>query len=112
MNDSKPTFKEINESYTLKEAIAEAKRCLNCKHPSCKKGCPIENDIPEFIHELSKGNMGNAMRLSMKKAICRLSAAVSVRMKNSVRDIVCSIRKGKVLKSESWNASSLILIRR
>lgn len=49
MNDSKPTFKEINESYTLKEAIAEAKRCLNCKHPSCKKGCPIENDIPEFI---------------------------------------------------------------
>ena len=55
MNDSKPTFKEINESYTLKEAIAEAKRCLNCKHPSCKKGCPIENDIPEFIHELSKG---------------------------------------------------------
>ena len=74
MNDSKPTFKEINESYTLKEAIAEAKRCLNCKHPSCKKGCPIENDIPEFIHELSKGNMGNAMAIINEKsnlpAIC------------------------------------------
>lgn len=74
MNDSKPTFKEINESYTLKEAITEAKRCLNCKHPSCKKGCPIENDIPEFIHELSKGNMGNAMAIINEKsnlpAIC------------------------------------------
>lgn len=74
MNDSKPTFKEINESYTLKEAITEAKRCLNCKNPSCKKGCPIENDIPEFIHELSKGNMGNAMAIINEKsnlpAIC------------------------------------------
>ena len=74
MNDSKPTFKEINESYTLKEAIAEAKRCLNCKRPSCKNGCPIENDIPEFIHELSKGNMGNAMAIINEKsnlpAIC------------------------------------------
>lgn len=74
MNDSKPTFKEINESYTLKEAIAEAKRCLNCKRPSCKSGCPIENDIPEFIHELSKGNMGNAMAIINEKsnlpAIC------------------------------------------
>lgn len=112
MNDSKPTFKEINESYTLKEAIAEAKRCLNCKHPSCKKGCPIENDIPEFIHELSKGNMGNAMAIINEKVIFRLFAAVSARMKNSVRDIACSIRKGKVLKSGSWNASSPILIRR
>lgn len=74
MNDSKPTFKEINESYTLKEAITEAKRCLNCKNPSCKKGCPIENDIPGFIHELSKGNMGNAMAIINEKsnlpAIC------------------------------------------
>lgn len=74
MNDSKPTFKEINESYTQKEAIAEAKRCLNCKRPSCKNGCPIENDIPEFIHELSKGNMGNAMAIINEKsnlpAIC------------------------------------------
>ena len=25
------TFKEINESFTIKEAIDEAKRCLNCR---------------------------------------------------------------------------------
>lgn len=61
MNKPKAVFKEINESYTLQEAIAEAKRCLNCKNPSCKKGCPIENHIPEFIHELSKGNMGQSL---------------------------------------------------
>lgn len=37
MNETKETFREINESYTIKEAIDEAKRCLNCKNPSCKK---------------------------------------------------------------------------
>lgn len=54
-------FKEVNESYTLPEAIKEAQRCLHCKVPSCKKGCPISNDISEWIAELAKGNFGNAM---------------------------------------------------
>ncbi len=71
---TKSTFREINESYTIKEAIDEAKRCLNCKNPSCKKGCPIENDIPGFIHQLSMGNMGDAMSIINEKsnlpAIC------------------------------------------
>ncbi len=56
-------FKEVNESYTLAEAIKEAQRCLHCKVPSCKKGCPISNDIPDWIAELAKGNLGNAMRI-------------------------------------------------
>lgn len=56
-------FKEVNESYTLAEAVAEAKRCLHCKVPGCRKGCPISNDIPDWIAELSHGNFGNAMRI-------------------------------------------------
>lgn len=56
-------FKEVNESYTLPEAIKEAQRCLHCKVPSCKKGCPISNDIPDWIAELAKGNFGNAMSI-------------------------------------------------
>ena len=74
MSITKSTFREINESYTIKEAIDEAKRCLNCKNPSCKKECPIENDIPGFIHQLSMGNMGDAMSIINEKsnlpAIC------------------------------------------
>lgn len=58
-----PDFKEVNESYTLPEAIKEAQRCLHCKVPSCKKGCPISNDIPDWIAELAKGNFGNAMAI-------------------------------------------------
>lgn len=56
-------FKEVSENYTVAEAIKEAQRCLNCKVPNCKKGCPISNDIPDWIHELKKGNFGNAMKI-------------------------------------------------
>ena len=56
-------FKEVSESFTLREAIKEAQRCLNCKVPGCKKGCPISNDIPDWIAELAKGNFGNAMSI-------------------------------------------------
>lgn len=51
------------ENYTLAEAIKEAQRCLHCKVPSCKKGCPISNDIPDWIAEMAKGNFGNAMKI-------------------------------------------------
>ena len=67
-------FEEVNRMYTTRQAIDEAKRCLHCKVPQCRKGCPIENNIPDFIHELSKGNMGEAMHILHEKtnlpAIC------------------------------------------
>ncbi len=49
--------------YTLSEAVREAQRCLHCKMPACRKGCPIANDIPDWIGELAKGNFGNAMKI-------------------------------------------------
>ena len=52
----------------MAEAIAEAKRCLHCKVPQCKKGCPVSNDIPDWIHELSMGNIGNAMSIINAKS--------------------------------------------
>ncbi|MBR2253965.1 MAG: NAD(P)-binding protein, partial [Prevotella sp.] len=59
---------EVNESYTMAEAIQEAQRCLHCKVPQCKKGCPIGNDIPDWIHELKKGNLGNAISIIRTKS--------------------------------------------
>ena len=61
-------FKEVNESYTLAEAIREAQRCLHCKVPNCRKGCPISNDIPEWTAELAKGNFGNAIAIINRKS--------------------------------------------
>ncbi|MCM1077106.1 MAG: NAD(P)-dependent oxidoreductase [Bacteroides sp.] len=62
LNDS------ASEGYSMQEAIEEAKRCLNCKNPLCKKGCPISQDIPDWIHELSMGNLGNAMSIINAKS--------------------------------------------
>ena len=56
-------FKDVSENYTLREAIREAQRCLHCKVPSCRKGCPISNDMPDWIAELAKGNFGNALNI-------------------------------------------------
>ena len=46
--------------FTMEEAVEEARRCLNCANPMCRKGCPIQNEIPQFIHALSQGNFGEA----------------------------------------------------
>lgn len=43
--------------------IAEAKRCLNCKKPLCRTGCPINTDIPRFISEFLNGNIDEAGRM-------------------------------------------------
>lgn len=74
-SNSKPEgFREVSESYTISEAIREAQRCLQCRVPGCRKGCPIGNNIPDWIAELSKGNFGNAMSIihgiSNLPAIC------------------------------------------
>lgn len=54
---------EASDVYTLPEAVKEAQRCLHCKVPGCKKGCPVSNDMPDWISELAKGNFGNAMKI-------------------------------------------------
>ncbi len=42
-------FDEIVSGYNEFTAILEAERCLQCKKPTCIKGCPIHNNIPAFI---------------------------------------------------------------
>lgn len=65
---------EFHTGYTMAEAIEEAKRCLHCKTPLCVQGCPIEHKIPDWIHQLAKGNVGAAMEIMNEKsnlpAIC------------------------------------------
>lgn len=58
----------IHQGYSITEAVTEAKRCLQCKNPSCKKGCPISHDIPQWIHAISVGNIGDAARLIYEKS--------------------------------------------
>lgn len=73
-NTEKKSFKEIDKGYSMAEAITEAKRCLHCKKPLCVEGCPISHDIPGFINQISKGNLGESMTIIQLKsnlpAIC------------------------------------------
>ncbi len=55
-------------------AVEEARRCLQCKKPSCVKGCPVEIDIPGFIKLLGEGRFDEAIAKIKEKnslpAIC------------------------------------------
>ena len=48
-------FDEVALGYTAEMAIDEAKRCLNCKNPACRTGCPVSVRIPEFIAKVAEG---------------------------------------------------------
>lgn len=59
-------FEEVCLGYTEEEAMAEAKRCLNCKNPQCVTKCPVSINIPEFIHEIAEGNFAKAAKALAK----------------------------------------------
>lgn len=67
-------FKEVALGYDELTAIAEAKRCLNCKTKPCTTGCPVNISIPEFIGFVAEGEFEKAYevisRSSALPAVC------------------------------------------
>lgn len=55
-------FEEVCYGYDSNEAKLEASRCLNCKVPLCRKGCPVNIDIPKFVKEISEDNFEQAAK--------------------------------------------------
>ncbi|MFH0904885.1 MAG: NADPH-dependent glutamate synthase, partial [Methanobacteriota archaeon] len=55
-------FDEVALGFTEKQAIEEAKRCIQCKKPSCMKGCPVEVKIPGFLKYVAEGDFENAIK--------------------------------------------------
>ncbi|MBC5649341.1 NADPH-dependent glutamate synthase [Christensenella tenuis] len=49
-------FEEVALGYTPEMAQEESNRCLECKNKPCVSGCPVQVNIPEFIHEIKEGN--------------------------------------------------------
>ncbi len=64
----------MSEKLTMEQALNEARRCLHCGIPGCRKGCPIANNIPDFIRALREGNIGAAYEIISERsnlpAIC------------------------------------------
>lgn len=42
-------FDEVALGYPIETAVEEAGRCLDCRNPLCRQGCPVGIDIPGFI---------------------------------------------------------------
>jgi len=57
------SFLEVALGYTQEEAVREANRCLNCRRPSCVKGCPVEIDIPGFINKIKERKFLEAAKI-------------------------------------------------
>ena len=53
-------FEEVCSGYNQEEALLEATRCLNCKNPRCVAACPVNINIPTFIHHLTQGDIRSA----------------------------------------------------
>lgn len=56
-------FKEVALGYTPEMAVAEAKRCLNCKNKPCVSGCPVNVKIPDFIAKVADGDFEGAYKI-------------------------------------------------
>jgi glutamate synthase (NADPH/NADH) small chain len=63
----KRNFNEVALGYTDEQALEEASRCIACKKPGCKDGCPVNVEIPEFIKAIGAGDMPEAVRILKSK---------------------------------------------
>src|SRR5512137_1467455 len=56
-------FDQVALGYSRDQALAEANRCIQCKKPTCRAGCPVMVRIPEFIKALREDSMEAAAEL-------------------------------------------------
>jgi len=67
-------FQEVTTGYTEEQALLEASRCLQCKKPFCRTGCPVGIDIKSFIGLVSEKNFLGALakikESSLLPAVC------------------------------------------
>lgn len=67
-------FKEVALGYTKEMAVDEAQRCLNCPNPRCVQGCPVNVEIPAFIHAVASEDFSEAIKILKRKnslpAVC------------------------------------------
>ena len=56
----KRNFEEVNKGFDAETAVIEASRCLQCKDPRCRSGCPVNVNIPAFIREIKNRNFEKA----------------------------------------------------
>jgi len=64
--ERKVEFKEIYAPFEMKDAMAQADRCLHCGNPYCEFACPVHNYIPNWLKLVAEGNIMEAVEISHK----------------------------------------------
>src|SRR5579872_656606 len=56
----KKDFSEVEQPYTMEQAMEEAKRCLLCGTPVCIDACPVQMDVRGMCEAVSRGDIKTA----------------------------------------------------
>jgi glutamate synthase (NADPH/NADH) small chain len=63
-NDRVRAFDEIYADFPLAAGTTQASRCAQCGVPFCQSGCPLENNIPDWLKLAAEGRAEEAWRQS------------------------------------------------
>ena len=61
--ERKGDFREVYQRWPESEAKEQGGRCMDCAVPFCHMGCPLGNIIPDFNHQVYRGNWESALRV-------------------------------------------------
>nr|WP_197501651.1 NAD(P)-dependent oxidoreductase [Hyphomonas sp. Mor2] len=60
----KGDFKEIYGKYAVKSVKSQAARCSQCGVPFCQQGCPLSNNIPDWLKLAAEDRLEEAYAVS------------------------------------------------
>ena len=61
--DRKKDYQELYEHWSQNEAQTQGARCMDCSVPFCQMGCPLGNVIPDFNHQVYRGDWRKALEI-------------------------------------------------
>ena len=57
-------FREVYDDFDPGQALAQSSRCSQCGVPFCQSGCPLHNNIPDWLQLAAEGRVREAYELS------------------------------------------------
>lgn len=64
--ERKEDFNEIYSRFTIEKAQEQASRCEQCGIPYCSVGCPVNNNIPDWLRLVAAGRLEDAYHVSQE----------------------------------------------
>jgi glutamate synthase (NADPH/NADH) small chain len=61
--ERKADYREFYKPWAEKKAREQGARCMDCAVPFCHMGCPLGNVIPEFNHQVYRGDWKKALEV-------------------------------------------------